>query len=108
MVDWECGDRDHGTFERLWERLTGRGVRLACTDDWAVYREVIPVGRHLVGKDQTHGLERIFSSLRHWLARFRRRGIMVSKAQRMVEASIALFARFHVNGATKELESISA
>lgn len=83
-------------------------MRLACTDDWAVYREMIPVGRHLVGKDQTHGLERVFSRLRHWLARFRRRGIVVSKAQRMVEASIALFARFHVNGSFHDLQSILA
>ena len=83
-------------------------MRLACTDDWAVYREVIPVGQHLVGKDQTHGLERLYSRLRQWLARFRRRGIVVSKAQRMVEASIALVARFHVNGSLDDLASISA
>ena len=46
------------------------------------------------GKDETHGIERDHARQRHWLARFRRRSIVVSKAKRMVDASIALFARF--------------
>ena len=55
------------------------------------------MGRLYVGKDQTHGIERDHARQRHWLARFRRRSIVVSKAVRMVEASIALFARFGSN-----------
>jgi hypothetical protein len=43
--------------------------------------EAIPQGRLYVGKDQTHGLERDHARQRHWLARFRRRSIVVSKAQ---------------------------
>src|SRR3712207_8982543 len=53
------------------------------------------------GKDQTHGVERTNAQQRHWLARFRGRTCVVSKAKRMVEASIALFARFCVNGDRK-------
>ena len=68
--------------------------RLYCTDDWAAYAELIPQGRLYVGKDQTHGIERDHSRQRHWLARFRRRTCVVSKAERMVDASIALFVRF--------------
>ena len=45
---------------------------------------------------------------RHWLARFRRRSIVVSKAKRMVDASIALFARFGGNDKISDLLSIAA
>ena len=69
-------------------------MRLYCTDDWSAYVEAIPQGRLLVGKGETHGIERDHSRQRHWLARFRRRTRVVSKTERMVEASIALFVRF--------------
>ena len=82
--------------------------RLYCTDDWAAYQEAIPHGRLYVGKDQTHGLERDHARQRHWLARFRRRSIVVSKAKRMVDASIALFARFGGNDRIGELKAMLA
>ena len=37
---------------------------------------------------------------RHWLARFRRRSIVVSKTRRMVDVSLALFASFAGNSST--------
>ena len=108
LVDWECGGRDRATAERLITRLAARGARLYCTDGYEVYADLIPLGRLYHGKDQTHGIERTHSRQRHWLARFRRRGIVVSKAKRMVEASLALFARFCFNGSIDDLVSISA
>ena len=94
IIDWELGGRDRATLERLLERLKRWGVRLYCTDDWAADVEAIPQGRLYVGKEETHGIERDHSRQRHWLARFRRRTCVVSRAERMVEASIALFVRF--------------
>ena len=41
-----------------------------------------------------------------WLAPFRRRSIVVSKAKRMVDAAIALFARFGGNDKIKDLMSM--
>jgi insertion element IS1 protein InsB len=76
---------------------------LICTDSYEPYTQVIPVGRHYQGKDQTFGVERTNSQQRHWLARFRRRTCVVSRAKRMVEVSIALFARFCVNGSIDDL-----
>jgi insertion element IS1 protein InsB len=35
--------------------------------------------------------------LRHWFARFRQRTCVVSKTIEMVDATIALFAAYHVN-----------
>jgi insertion element IS1 protein InsB len=108
LVDWECGGRDRDTADRLIQRLRAWNARLYCADAYNVYADLIPVGRLYQGKDQTHGVERTNAQQRHWLARFRRRTCVVSKAVRMVEASMALFARFCVNGTPEDLLSIPA
>jgi insertion element IS1 protein InsB len=108
IIDWELGGRDKATCERLLERLERWGVRLYCADGWAAYAELIPQGRLFVGKEETHGIERDHSRQRHWLARFRRRTCVVSRAERMVEASIALFARFADQRGINELLSMLA
>ena len=66
---------------------------------------LLPVGQLHTGKDETHGIERDNAPQRHWLARFRRRSIGVSKAKRMVDVSIALFARFAGNNKIGDLIS---
>src|SRR5919205_3705898 len=106
IIDWELGGRDEATLERMLERLKRWGVRLYCTDDWAAYGEAIPRGRLYVGKEETHGIERDHSRQRHWLARFRRRTGVVSRAERMVDASIALFVRFGDSVGIAELMSM--
>ena len=106
-MDWECGGRDKATGERLIERLKRWRTRLSCTGEYADY-DVRPVGQRYAGKDETHGIERDNARQRHWLARFRRRSIVVSKAKRMVDVSIALFARFAGNAQTSDLISMLA
>lgn len=106
LVDWECGGRDRSTLDRLLARPRRWNPRLYCTDGRAACTEAIPQGRLHVGKDQTHGLERDHARRRHWLARFRRRSIVVSKAKRMIDASIAPFARFAGNDRIGDLVSM--
>ena len=109
LVDWELGGRDRAACERLLKRLKQRwNPRLYCADGWEAYADLIPQGQLYVGKEETHGIERDHARQRHWLARFRRRSIVVSKAKRMVEASIALFARFGGNDKIGELTSMLA
>jgi insertion element IS1 protein InsB len=107
-VDWECGDRDKATCQRLIARLQRWRTRLYCTDDYAVYDVLLPVGQRYAGKDETHGIERDNARQRHWLARFRRRSIVVSKSKRMVDVSLALFARFAGNSRISDLVSMPA
>ncbi|MFY9290016.1 MAG: hypothetical protein WAP03_04850, partial [Methylorubrum rhodinum] len=57
-------------------------------------------------KDETHSIERDNARQRHWLARFRRRSIVVSKAKRMVDVSLALFTRFAGNCRISDLLSM--
>jgi insertion element IS1 protein InsB len=52
-------------------------------------------------------IERNNGRQRHWFARFRRKSIVVSKSFRMVELTMALFARFHVNGLIEEISTFS-
>jgi insertion element IS1 protein InsB len=107
-VDWECGDRDKTTCQRLIARLQRWRTRLYCTDDYAVYDVLLPLGQRYAGKDETHGIERDNARQRHWLARFRRRSIVVSKSKRMVDVSLALFARFAGNSRISTLLSMLA
>ena len=106
LIDWELGGRDAATLGRLLERLKRWGVRLYCADGWVAYAELVPPGRLFVVEEETHGIERDHARQRHWLARFRRRSIVVSRALRMVEASIALFARFGGNDGIVDLLAI--
>ena len=97
FIDWECGARDKETLSRLMNRLSGWDVELFCTDNWAVYPEVIEEDKLLQTKSQTFYLEQNNGRQRHWYARFRRKSIVVSKTLEMVDLTMALFARFHVN-----------
>jgi insertion element IS1 protein InsB len=108
VVDWECGGRDAATLGRLLAPVERWKPRRYCADAWAAYAELIPQGRLFVGQEETHGIERDHARQRHWLARFRRRSIVVSKAIRMVEASIALFARFGGNDRIGDLVAMLA
>ena len=49
-------------------------------------------------KAKTDGIERNHCQQRHWFGRFKRRSIIVSKSKAMVDLTMALFARFRVNG----------
>ena len=69
---------------------------------------LLPVGQFYTGKEETHGIERDNARQLHWLARFRRRSIVVSKGKRMVDVSIALFARFAGNNRIIDLLSMLA
>jgi hypothetical protein len=47
----------------LLERLKPWSVTLYCTDDYAPYDTLLPVGRHYIGKDETVAIERVNSRL---------------------------------------------
>ena len=98
IIDWECGHRDKKTLSRLIERLRNWNIWFYHTDHFAAYPEVIDESALVQGKSGTVGIERNNSCQRHWFARFRRKSIVVSKSLHMVDLTMALFARFHVNG----------
>jgi len=97
LLEWECGDRGAQTLERLYERIKDWNVLLYCSDDLEAYKKVIPPEKLRTGKDLTYSIEQNNGRQCHWLGRFRRKSIIVSKSVEMVDLSIFLFAAFHVN-----------
>jgi len=87
------------------ERLRRWSVWFFCTDEWAVYPKEIPETDLIQGKQGTVALERNNARQRHWFARFKRKSLVVSKSLRMVDLTMALFARFHVNGQREKIVS---
>jgi len=101
LVDWELGSRDSETLDKLLKRLAEWDVTVYCTDDWKPYKELLdkhPDAYHVISKRETVGIERNNSNTRHWFARFHRQSKVVSKSVEMVDLTMALFARFRVNG----------
>ena len=58
---------------------------------------------HAASYDFTTGIERSHCRQRHWGGRFKLKSIIVSNAKEMVDLTMALFARFRVNGDVAEI-----
>ena len=106
LIDWECGNRDAPTLQRLMDRLKKLSVDKFYTDHWDVYSKLIPANKLRQSKSETGAVERNNSRQRHWFARFRRKSIVVSKSLEMLDLTMPLFARFHVNGKLEEIVSL--
>jgi insertion element IS1 protein InsB len=60
------------------------------TDDWPSYGAVLPPEQYVIGKTDTHTIERDNANTRHYLARMTRRGNVVSKSLIMVDLTMKL------------------
>lgn len=106
LLDWECGRRAKTTLKQMVDRLAQWDVQLYGTDTWATYASVIPQDKLAQSKSMTHDIERNHCRQRHWFGRFKRKSIIVSKSKKMVDLTMALFAKFWVNGNQDELLSL--
>lgn len=84
-------------------RLPLLSIRIFFADHWEAYAELIPPELLIQTKAETHGIERNNFRQRHWCGRFRRKTCMVSRSLLMIDLTVSLFARFHVNGAQEEI-----
>ena len=103
LVDWECGDRSGKTLKKLLKRLKRLKVVVFFADNWEAYAGLIPAAMLIQTKAETHGIERNNFRQRHWFGRFRRKTCIVSRSLKMVDLTMSLFARFHVNGSFDKL-----
>ena len=103
LIDWECGDRISETLKKLLDRLEQFEVTVFFADGWGAYAELIPPEKLVQTKAETHEIESNNFRQRHWFGRFRRKTCIVSRSLRMVDLTVGLFARFHVNGAFDEI-----
>ena len=81
-------------------------MQLYGTDQWAAYASVIPLDQLVQSQTTTHDIERHHGRQRHWFGRFKRQSIMVFKSTEMVDFTMALFAKYWVNGNQNELLSL--
>lgn len=84
-----CGDRSARTGLRLWETIKGIG-KYYCSDYWKSYGKLIPPNKHIKSKAETYTVEGYNSLIRHYLARFKRKGKCYSKQLHMIEKSLNL------------------
>jgi insertion element IS1 protein InsB len=56
-----------------------------------------------MSKAHTDAIERNHGRQRHWFGRFKRKSMIVSQSKVMVDLTMALFARFRVNGDVAEI-----
>jgi insertion element IS1 protein InsB len=103
LLDWECGRRDKATLQKIVERLAHWEVTIYHTDHWGTYAAVLPPEKLVMSKTGTGRIERNHCRQRHWFGRFKRKSIIVSKSQEMVDLTLALFAKFWVNDNQAEL-----
>ena len=73
----------------MYEKLK-KYVKHYYTDDWEVYREVIPAEKLTQSKKYTIGIEQNNSNVRHYLGRMTRRTKVVSKSVEMVHISLLI------------------
>jgi insertion element IS1 protein InsB len=98
LVDWKCGDRSAATLKKILVRLRRLNVSIFFTDRWEAYAESITPDMLKQTKAETHGVERNNFRHRHWCGRFRRKTCIVSRSLLMIDLTVFLFSRFHVNG----------
>jgi insertion element IS1 protein InsB len=60
------------------------------TDYWKSYAEFLPADKHIQSKAETYTVEGYNSRIRHYLARFKRKGKCYSKSVGFLEASLNL------------------
>ena len=65
-------------------------VNYYISDYWKSYEEFIPAEKHLQTKAETYTVEGYNSRIRHYLARFKRKGKCYSKSAFMIETSLNL------------------
>ena len=64
-----------------------------CADHWKAYNAVLPAGKLVQSKAETYTSEQTWSDLRHWIARFKRRGKVVSRSLKDLIHAVAIY--FH-------------
>jgi insertion element IS1 protein InsB len=85
-----CGSRGTETGIKLYNTIKHLDVGCYCSDYWKSYSEILVNEKHIEGKAETYTVEGYNSRIRHYLARFKRKGKCYSKAVHMIEKSLNL------------------
>lgn len=75
---------------KLYQNIQDIDVGCYYSDYWKSYSEILVNEKHIQSKAETYTVEGYNSRIRHYLARFKRKGKCYSKAQHMMEKSLNL------------------
>ena len=89
-LDFVCGDRSTRTGLKLLDKLKDIKISFFCSDHWHSYSEMLPLNKLIQDKKETYTVEGFNCRVRHYLARFKRRGLCYSKSIEMIEKSLKL------------------
>jgi insertion element IS1 protein InsB len=81
-------------LKKMVDRLGQWDVQGYGTDQGATYAAVIPQDTLVQSQATTQDIKHNPCRQRHWCGRFKRRSIIVSQSQEMVDLTMALFAKF--------------
>jgi len=76
------------------------------TDDWEVYRKVIPSEKLTQSKKHTIGIEQNNSNVRHYLGRMTRKTKVVTKSIEMLNISLLIACNFNEYGGYEYYQKI--
>jgi IS1 family transposase len=82
VIAFEVGKRDSETFQKLWDRIPEK-YRTLCdfiSDDYTVYKGIIPEEQHYIGKTLSQRVERLFNTVRQRCSRLVRKTLSFSKS----------------------------
>jgi IS1 family transposase len=94
VIDYECGNRNKPTFNRLFKRLKRHTIGVISTDEYRVYNKINEEYTHTNTKNLTTNIESFNSIPRGFLGRFHRKTKIVSKCKDMVVNMLHLFFLF--------------
>ena len=103
LIGLKLGRRDTQTLIKMYDSMGFKKYLHIYSDCYESYKEFVPKNNLTQSKKYTVQIERNNGRQRHWLAAFRRRPILVTRSIENLTISMALFARFRINGSIDEL-----
>ena len=103
LIGWALGRRDTKTLIKMYDSLGFKEFPHVYSDRYESYKDFFPKNNLTQSKKYTMQIERNNGRQRHCLATFRRRSIVVTRFLENLAISMALFARFRINGSIDEL-----
>ena len=81
IVAWVWGKRNYKTSKRLKDKLVSLGITFNTiyTDNWDAFKKTYKYDNHIIGKENTIGIEGNNCRLRHRIRRFFRKSCNFSK-----------------------------
>jgi insertion element IS1 protein InsB len=93
ILAFQVGTRGKRTLSKLITKIKPITCNRYYTDEHVSFKGVLPKKKHTASKRYTYTVEGVNSAVRHYLARFRRRGKCYTKSECMLITSMELFIK---------------